>query len=214
MHRLHRTFFTGHLNDDEECLLIVHKHWLVGMRFLFWPSVALLLGIFLLWFFRFQANSEVLFLIVSVVCVAVMVWWLRNFFDYYLDAWVITDQGIVDVEWHGWFHRETTRVLYSDVQGVSTEVKGVWATLFRYGTIAVEKISSGEEVVMEFVPRPRIVEREIFQNMEDYLHGKNLKDAKHVQELLSKVLVREMQMRDLDDEEEDEYEEEDDEDER
>jgi hypothetical protein len=153
------------------------------------------------------------FFIVAIWSVIAIVWLLRNFFDYYLDAWIITDAGIIDVEWHGWFHRESTRVLYSDVQGVSYEIQGVAATLLRFGEISVEKISTGNAISLDYVSRPRSVEGIIMRSMEEYLHGKNLKDAKHVQELLSEIVARESQLEECEDEDDEEYEEYEDDDE-
>jgi hypothetical protein len=139
-----------------------------------------------------------------------LVWWLRNFFDYYLDAWIVTDMGIIDVEWHGWFHRQSSRILYSDIQGVSYEIQGVLNTLLRYGTIGVEKISTGSVISLDNVPNPRKVEGLILKNMEGYLHTKNLKDSTHVQEILAGIVAREMQLQDFDEEEDDDDDDEDD----
>ena len=122
---------------------------------------------------------------------------VRSFFDYYLDAWLITDHGIIDIEWFGWFHRESARVLYSDIQGVSYEIHGVAGTLLRYGTVAVEKISNGEEIELEYVSQPKKVESLILHRMETYLHTKNLKDAKHVQEILSAIVAEHLQREEL-----------------
>ncbi len=188
---LDRFFFGRHLEDDEHVRAIIHKHWLLGLRVLFWPSVSFLCSWIVL---ALVAGSPVLLVIVALWSVASLVWCLRGFFDYYLDAWIITDQGIIDLEWHGWFHRQSTRVLYSDIQGVSYVIQGVVGTLLRYGTINVEKISTGSVMSLSHVPRPRSVEGAILKNMEAYLHAKNLKDAKHVQELLADFVATKMQV--------------------
>lgn len=202
--------FTRHVDDDEEILLIVHKHWLLGLRHLGWPLFALLAT----WGFVLFAPFKIIVYMAAIVSVALLVWALRNFYDYYLDAWIITDQGIIDVEWHGWFHRQSTRVLFSDIQGVSYEIEGVVGTMLRYGTISVEKISTGNVISLEYVKNPRAVEAVILKQMEGYLHTKNLSDAKHVQELLSTIVAREVSLGRFatEEEEEDDEEWEDDED--
>ncbi|MDD3897096.1 MAG: hypothetical protein PHU04_04675 [Candidatus Peribacteraceae bacterium] len=193
MFSLNALLFKRHLDDDEQIICVVHKHWLVGFRFLFWPA-AVFLGFALL--LTVAPRPPVVYVIAGLAAMTI-VWGVRNFLDYYLDAWMITDTGIVDVEWHGWFHRESSRVLYSDLQGVSYEIDGLGATLLRYGTLSVEKISNGSEISMEYVPRPRVVEALILKRMETYLHTKNLKDATVVQDLLATVIAREMQMKEL-----------------
>lgn len=198
--RLDGPLFKRHIEEDETVVAVVHRHWLMGVRALFWPSLAFGAGVALLVAAPFRSVA----IGVGIWCACVCGWWLRNFFDYFLDAWILTDQGIIDVAWHGWFHRESSRVLYSDIQGVSYEINGITPTLMRYGTIAVEKISTGAAITMDTVAQPRKVEAKILAQMEAYLHSKNLKDAKQVQELLSVVLSRELQMRAMEGEDEEE----------
>lgn len=182
--------FSRHMEVGEKIVWVIHKHWLVGMKFLLWPSVSFLLS----WYTLYLAPIRPVFYLVSLWSIGSLVWWLRNFLDYYLDAWIVTTHGIIDLAWHGWFHRQSTRVLYSDVHGVSTEVCGITATLLRYGTVSVEKISTGSTISLSHVPRPRQVEAHLLREMETYVHGKNLKDAKHVQELLSNFIAEKVQL--------------------
>jgi hypothetical protein len=196
--RLDGPLFKRHIEEDESVIAVVHRHWLMGVHALFWPTIACVAGVALLIAAPFRSVA----IGVGIWSACVLGWWLRNFFDYFLDAWILTDQGIIDVAWHGWFHRESSRVLYSDIQGVSYEINGMLPTLMRYGTISVEKISTGSAISMETVSQPRKVEAKILAQMETYLHSKNLKDAKQVQELLSVVLSRELQMRELEGDEE------------
>ncbi len=190
---LRRFFFHKHLEDDETLVRVVHKHWLLGLRLLFWPTVVFAF----VWSLSAYAQTRAMITISAVLSIAIVLWWLRSFFDYYLDAWLITDHGIIDIEWFGWFHRESARVLYSDIQGVSYEIHGVAGTLLRYGTVAVEKISNGEEIELEYVSQPKKVESLILHRMETYLHTKNLKDAKHVQEILSAIVAEHLQREEL-----------------
>lgn len=190
---LSRLFFGKHLEEDETLLSVVHKHWLFGIKSLFWPTMFFAGAVFML---SFQPARGVV-VVISVLSVVILVWWLRNFFDYYLDAWLVTDQGIVDIAWHGWFHRQSTRTLYSDLQGISYEIHGVAGTVFRYGTISVEKISTGEAISLEYVHNPKRVESMVLKSQEMYLHSKNMKDAKQIQNLLATLVAEQIQLQDM-----------------
>lgn len=187
---MNQRLFNRHLESEETVIRVVHRHWFLGLRHLFWPTITFCVFTALL---LTSLKAEVLYVVGSLLGV-VTIWWFRNFFDYYLDAWIITDTGIIDVEWHGWFHRQSARVLYSDIQGVSYEIQGILNTVLRYGTIGVEKVSTGTEISMDNVSNPRKVEAVILKNMEDYLHKRNLKDSKAVQDILSSVIARELQL--------------------
>jgi hypothetical protein len=185
--------FKKHLEDDETLKRAVHKHWLLGFRALFWPTLWILACALILWINHARGMITVFGILEFVLCI----WWLRNFFDYFLDAWLVTDHGIIDIAWHGWFHRESSRILYSDLQGVSYEIEGVWGTLLRYGTISVEKISTGTAVSLESVSQPKKIEILILQCMEQYLHKKNLKDSKQVQEMLATLIAERIQLNEM-----------------
>lgn len=193
---LDQCLFRGHLDDDEEIRAIVHKHWILGVVTLFWPTVSFMVS----WAVLYYVPFRMMFYIISLWGVVSLVWWLRNFFDYYLDAWIITDHGVLDLEWHGWFHRQVTRILYSDIQGVSYEVQGIMGTLMDFGFVSIEKISTDTLVEMEAVRHPKTVTRMILRNMEAYLHSKNLKDARHVQELLAEVIANQVRLDDAESE--------------
>jgi len=185
--------FKKHLEEDEELVRVVHKHWFIGLKALFWPTAFFMLDIYCLAAYRVAAMT----LITTIMGITILVWWLRNFFDYFLDAWLLTDQGILDIAWFGWFHRQSTRVLYSDIQGVSYEINGVWGTLFNFGTVSVEKISTGAVISLEYVKNPKQVEVLTLKHMEGYMHKKNLKDSKEVQKLLATLLAEQLNKKDI-----------------
>lgn len=189
---LQSLLFSKHVNDDEVLVSVVHKHWLLGVRALFWPMCWILFVALLVIGFPTRQMA----IVGAVFAVLLFVWWLRNFFDYFLDAWIITSEGIIDVAWHGWFHRQSSRILYSDIQGVSYEIKGIVGTLLQVGVISVEKISTGESVSLESVKRPKKIESLLLSHQEKYLHKKNLKDSKQVQELLATLVAERIHMSD------------------
>jgi hypothetical protein len=189
MERLNRFFFSGHLEEEEVMKRVVHKHWLTMLKSLFWPSATFIAILILA---AYLPDKYVLYGALIGAC-ATAVWWARNFMDYFLDAWVVTNKGVIDLAWHGWFHREASRTLYSDIQSVSYEIKGVPATLFRYGTITVEKISTGSTVSLDYVYKPKTVETTILLGLEAYMHKKNLKDATVVQGILAEFVAGTLQ---------------------
>jgi hypothetical protein len=188
-----RLFFARHLEEDEHISVVFHKHWFLGVRALLWPTLSLLGSWYVLWILYARQVTTFWMIATGVWTAASTLWWLRSFFDYYLDAWIVTTHGVIDIAWHGWFHRESSRVLYSDINGVSYEIKGILGTLMRFGTVSIEKISTGTAISLENVSRPKRVESAILQNMEAYLHTKNLKDSTQVQELLATMVAEHIQ---------------------
>lgn len=184
--------FHRHLEKDETLQHVVHRHWLLALQKLWLPTSALFLaGALALAFPPTRATVVA----AAVVLLPLTFWWIGRFLDTYLDAWLITDQAVIAVTWHGWFHRQSSRILYSDINGVSHEIQGILATLFRFGTITIEKISTGGIIALDAVKHPRRVESAILQCQEAYLRTKNLKDSTNVRDILAEMVSNEVQLR-------------------
>lgn len=186
---LSRYFFHRHLDEEETILLVVQKHWLLGLRALWLPTLVFLAVWSVPLFFRI---TNVVYG-AAIAALAVAIWWIRNFLDYYLDAWLVTNKGVIDLAWHGWFHRSSTRVLYSDVEGVGYEIKGIAGTLLNFGEMQLEKISTGTAITMPFVHTPKRVEATILEAMEAYVLKKNLRDATTVKTILAEIVASTLQ---------------------
>ena len=76
------------------------------------------------------------------------------FTRYYLNAWVLTNTRIVDIKQHGYFNREVSSLLLTRVQDVTTEVKGITASLLDLGTINVQSAGAVDEFQMSGIPHP------------------------------------------------------------
>ncbi len=176
--------FTRHLEDGEELHVVVHRHWLFGVRALTWPVLSLLLCIV----FLGAAQHWAIRATFGVLGLMTIEWGIRRFLDFYLDAWLVTNTSVIDIEWKGWFKRNSSRMLYSDIQGVSLEVSGFWPTVLRYGTLSVEKVSTGTSISLPQVPKTKKVESLILKSMETYLHTKNLKNTEHVHDILAAIV--------------------------
>lgn len=190
--------FQGHLEEDEPLYLIVHKHWIHSVRELSLPVLALIATLV----FLYVAPIKPVAFAVLIINLGIVVWLFRNFLDYYLDALLITDRAVIDVEWHGWFHRESTRIEYSSIEGVSYEIQGIIGTLLNFGTITIERIGSGSVVEIENVKRPRDIESAILACQSECIHAKNLKDSAQVKDIIAEIVAERMQMKDLDAQEE------------
>ncbi|MDP2651589.1 MAG: PH domain-containing protein [bacterium] len=77
-----------------------------------------------------------------------------SFTRYFLNAWVLTNQRIVDIKQQSYFNREVSSLLLSRVQDVTTNVTGVLSSLFGIGTINVQSAGAVDEFQMRDIPRP------------------------------------------------------------
>lgn len=85
-----------------------------------------------------------------------LVWTLAwsAFTRYYLNAWVLTNQRIVDIKQHGYFNREVSSLFLPRVQDVTTDVSGILPSLLGIGDIIVQSAGAVDEFRMRGIPRP------------------------------------------------------------
>jgi len=149
--------FKKHLEPDEEINYVAHKHWF----FVFRPAVKVsFLGIFLpvlLWLIFPEFNK---WIALGWIILGYL-WLFYILFNWYLDAWLITSLSIIDVEWNGFFYRSMTRIEYINIEGVTYEISGFWATILNFGNILLNKASSDSQVALLGVKDPAGVEKEI-----------------------------------------------------
>lgn len=76
------------------------------------------------------------------------------FTRYFLNAWVLTNERIVNIKQRRFFSREVSSLFLSRVQDVTTEVVGVVPSLLNIGDIKVQTAAEDVEFVMTGIPRP------------------------------------------------------------
>lgn len=97
-------------------------------------------------------------------------WWLllwaaawNTFTKTYLNAWVITNQRIVEIEQSGYFRREVSSLLLDRIQDVTIAINGVTDSLLGIGDINVQSAGAQERFTMANVPSPEYL-RDLIMN--------------------------------------------------
>ena len=95
-----------------------------------------------------------LILLASVFYLSSFLFFYVYFIDYYLDIWVVTNDRIVDIEQFGLFSRTISEVDLFRIQDVTSDVHGIFATLFHYGNVSIKTASANKHIVFKNVPNP------------------------------------------------------------
>ncbi|MBI4457822.1 PH domain-containing protein [Candidatus Uhrbacteria bacterium] len=112
------------------------------------------------------ATRPLLILILSGYYLCLWLVFLTQFVDYYLDAWIVTTDKIVNVEQHGLFSRTISELDLAKVQDVTSEVKGVLPTFLNYGNIRVQTAGEEEHFVFEQVHKPHEIRKQLLDLVE------------------------------------------------
>ncbi len=162
------------LSHNEKVLYFLRRHWIIFFVDVVMIAALMLMpvGVYFLLDRLFPAllvgafSRPLLILLGSIFYLMAWLFFITSFVDYYLDAWVVTTDRIVDVEQHGLFSRTISELDLARVQDVTSEVKGVIPSIFNYGNVYVQTAGEVERFDFEQIARPHEVRKHLLELIE------------------------------------------------
>jgi len=143
---------TIQLRFGEKILEIVHEDFVPALPWWIFLFIWIAAPFFFLMPLIQRGAEGVFFLLILTGTGIFMT--LRARFVWQRTILIITDQRIVDVSQRGFSDRTTTEVELKDIEEVSYRVKGLWPTVFRYGTIYLRTAGERADLAFRHVHRP------------------------------------------------------------
>lgn len=139
MNNFDKTFFKKYVPEWQEILWIVHEHFIVIIdRILVNLFFGVLLPVFLYiesWLIQeklpFEALEWLLFLVFFKT--------IYDVFDRYNDVWIITDSGVVDLEW-ALLDTSNVSLKHDNIEWIEVEQKWIWDTILWKWDLIIHKI--------------------------------------------------------------------------
>ena len=170
---MHKIFFPSQ-NTNEKILIVLRRHWFIFLKFL---VVYFLIGLipvglyfvnksFGVSMFSCEVGRAIKVLIISAFY---LFWWLlafRQFMDYWLDVWIVTDQRVVNVNQKGLFFRTISELKLFRIQDVTADVRGLLPTFLHYGNVHIQTAGSQKRFIFEEIPHPYKITRKIMKLVE------------------------------------------------
>jgi len=160
-------------HDDEQVVLFLRWHWFIFFVHIL-SVIGAIAGLVLVYaFFTLflkdfpQSGHFGLFLFLESLG-TLFVWnlffilWL----DFYLDAWIVTNERIININQRGFFNREISELKLTKIQDVTSEVVGFVPTVLGYGDIYVQTAAEVERFAFHQIPNPNEVKNIIVQLQE------------------------------------------------
>lgn len=126
-------------DPEEEILLVVRQHPIVNVR---WITIVILMWL-VSWFFnlfpvfaelpmRFQIMTYLLWYLFMTAI------FLQGFFDWYFDAFIVTDERIIDVDFKNLIYKNITYTKIDNIEDVTYSVSGFLPSLLNYGNLLIQ----------------------------------------------------------------------------
>jgi hypothetical protein len=164
-------------HDDEQVVLFLRRHWFIFFIHLL-SVLAAIIGLVLIYVFftlfggDFSQSEYYNLLLFGESLGTLFIWnlffilWL----DFYLDAWIVTNERIININQKGFFNRDISELKLTKIQDVTSEIVGVVPTLLNYGNIYVQTAAEVERFTFYQIPNPNEVKNTIVQLQEKERH--------------------------------------------
>ena len=144
-------FETQHAN--EQVLLVLRAHPITQLPWIINSFILLIILIFLNFLFlNFLTPSQTIFAnFFGLAFVFAYIWF--NFLSWFFNVGIITNERIIDIDFHAVIYKEVTETQLSKVEDVTAKSAGFFASIFNFGTVFVQ--TAGTEVNIEFINVPK-----------------------------------------------------------
>ncbi len=164
------------LQEGEQVLAVYRRHWLVFFFSIFQVGIgmAVTIGIPVALgtiFPQFFGAYGTLILVGDTILLETL--WMVLFLivaDYYLDAWLVTNERLIFIELHGIFSRTVASVNLRNIQDISTEVSGILPTIFKYGNVRIQSAGTQGSFVFKQVPHPYEIKDLVIKIRDEFLN--------------------------------------------
>lgn len=148
--------------SGEEIVLHLRRHWFIFFRmFLLFIILCLLpIGLYLLLVSNFpnilegQIIYPLLLLFASTYYLMIVLFAFTFWTTTYLDVWTITTERIINREQNGLFNRVVSELQLDNIQDITAEQKGFFATIFHYGNVHIQSAGEVNRFAFEQIPNP------------------------------------------------------------
>lgn len=183
-----KILFANYLEEGESLQYVVHKHWFeifkpASATTIFGIIPPILLVVYVVGF----TFANPLFWLAAVWLFLGAMSFLYTTIDWYYDAWLLTNQCLIDIEWKGLFQRTSARVEYTAIDGVAYELSGFWGYVLGFGNMRIDKVSA-QKIELPNANKPRQAEAQILEQQEKFVTSKNSTDSEAIKSLLAEVI--------------------------
>lgn len=161
--------------DDERVILFLHRHGIVFaghvvilMTLILIPIAVFVIGPELVPKFFEPPYGELLLFLTVIYIMFVWLYFFVSWVDYYLDAWVVTNRRIINIEQIGLFKRIVSVQSLGNVQDTTSEVVGILRSLLNFGNVEVQTAAEQQRFKFEDVPEPDRVKEIITKLSQEY----------------------------------------------
>ena len=165
------------LREKERIFLIKRRHWfflftsILSIAFFFIIFIILMIALVFIpiswpeWAESISPFNIKMVLVFLISLFLLFIWTLMFvvFTHYYLDCWIVTNERTIHTELRGFFSRIFSSVNHDKIQDITVDVRGFFATIFKFGDLHIQTAGEFREYVCRHIPDPYQTKEIIFK---------------------------------------------------
>jgi hypothetical protein len=169
-----RKQFSGQ-HPDEEIIHVTRKFPIVLRKSLIWGLVIIVLTL-IPWAIAYPnsyswLNLSYIWMITGTVILTI--YWFISWVSWYYSVYVLTTHRIMLIKQNGLFDREVSELTLNNIQNVNYRIKGLQASMFKYGDITIETLSGSENLILEKIHHPIRFQQQILNRAHKFSSTKD-----------------------------------------
>jgi len=142
----------------EEVILLLRRHWITNLRWIFISGLMFLFPGFLRGLPPFTFLPMRFNVVIGMMwCLFVFAFVLEQFFTWFFGVNIITDERIIDVDFVSLIHKRVSEAEIENIQDVTYKMGGFLGTVLNFGTIYIQTAAEKPEFEFEQVSKPALV---------------------------------------------------------
>lgn len=139
MNSFETKFFEKYTPEWHTIKTVIHEHWIKivdNLILSFWMAVFVPS---IIYYYSGRVQELIPFYVFEIYLIIIFVKIVYDIFDRYNDVWIVTDKGIVDLDW-ALFKTNMKTVNYENIEWVEVEQNSIWDKLLRKWNLVIHKI--------------------------------------------------------------------------
>lgn len=155
----------------EKVVYVLRRHWLIFIKTMLPYPILIIFPVVIYWVITREFSNllmgefsyPLLIVAASIYYFCVILFTFNAFLDYYLDEWIVTNDRIINIEQTGLFARTVSEMDLYKLQDATSDVKGIFPTMFNYGHVRLQTAGEKGNFDFEQVKNPNEIRRRIIE---------------------------------------------------
>jgi CRP-like cAMP-binding protein/uncharacterized membrane protein YdbT with pleckstrin-like domain len=161
-------------------VITYRKSVFVLLRQILWPLLGYV-GLALLGWALFAAGLSgtiaiLILVFLGLINTAFFIWQVE---DWRNDIFQVSDRAVLDIDRRPFGFGEARRqAAISNIQNVTAERPGFFATIFNYGNVKIDTAGAQSDIMFDHVPNPSVIQSDIFERLDNFRKNQRIRDGR------------------------------------